>query len=313
MQRINYNHLWYFWVVARAGSISAAAKQQGVSQPGITNQIKRLQSSLGIDLFEKSGRGLALTPAGTTVYAYADEMFGLAVQMMEALGRGGPPALRLAVGVAEGVPAVLTNRLLAPAMKLPRPVRLEVRHGPLARLTSELGAREVDVVLCTERPRAGSAVRARPHALGESSVVLLAAGEMARMLAPGFPGSLDGVPFVLPPPAAPLRRILDEWLQAQNAAPAVVAEMDDWAEALLLAQSGTGVVAVPAAVEAELRQRYGLEVVGHAREAVQHFYALTAERRPRHPGVVAVLEAARLEPIRSGGEGERQRGPHPGS
>jgi LysR family transcriptional regulator, transcriptional activator of nhaA len=298
MQRINYNHLWYFWVVARAGSISAAAKQQGVSQPGITNQIKRLQSSLGIDLFEKSGRGLALTPAGATVYAYADEMFGLTAEMLEVLGRGGPRALRLAVGVAEGVPAALTNRLLAPAMKLPRPVRLQVRHGPLVRLTAELAARELDVVLCTERIPAGSTVRARPHALGESSVVLLASAEMAGTLGPGFPGSLDGVPFVMPPSSAPLRRTLDSWLQAQNASPAVVAEMDDWAEALLLAQSGAGVVAVPAAAEEELRQRYGLEVVGHARDAVQHFYALTAERRPRHPGVVAVLDSARVDPIR---------------
>jgi LysR family transcriptional activator of nhaA len=298
MQRINYNHLWYFWVVARAGSISAAAKQQGVSQPGITNQIKRLQGSLGIDLFEKSGRGLALTPAGATVYAYADEMFGLTAEMLEVLGRGGPRALRLAVGVAEGVPAVLTNRLLAPAMKLPRPVRLQVRHGPLARLTAELAARELDVVLCTERISAGSTVRARPHALGESSVVLLASADIAGTLSPGFPGSLDGVPFVMPPSSVPLRRTLDSWLQVQNASPAVVAEMDDWAEALLLAQSGAGVVAVPAVVEEELRQRYGLEVVGHARDAVQHFYALTAERRPRHPAVVAVLDSVRAEPIR---------------
>jgi LysR family transcriptional activator of nhaA len=298
MQRINFNNLWYFWVVVRAGSISAAAKQLGMSQPGVTNQVKRLQKSLGIDLFEKSGRGLALTPAGATVYAYADEMFGLAIEMLETVGRGGPPALRLAVGVAEGVPAVLTNRLLAPALKLPRPVRLQVRHGSLARLTAELGSRELNLVLCTERPPAGGAVRARAHGLGASGVVLLATGESARALAPGFPGSLEGVPFVLPPASVPLRRILDAWVQAQGVTPAVVAEVDDWAEALLLSQSGAGVVAVPAAAAEELRQLYRLEVVGHARDAVQHFYALTAELRPRHPAVVAVLDAARAEPIR---------------
>jgi LysR family transcriptional activator of nhaA len=298
MPAINYNHLWYFWMVAREGSISAATVKLGVTQPAVSSQIARLERSLGTKLFEKSGRGLALTPAGATMYAYADEIFALAREMLETLERGGRRALRLAVGVAEGVPAVLTHRLLLPATRLPRPVRLEVRHGPLARLTAELGARELDVVLCTERLPAGSAVRARPHALGESSVVLLAAAEMARTLAPGFPGSLDGVPFVLPPSSAPLRRILDSWMQAQGAAPAVVAEVDDWAEAMLLSRSGSGVVAVPAAAEEELRQMYGLEVVGNARDAVQHFYALTAERRPRHPGVVALLDSARADPIR---------------
>jgi LysR family transcriptional activator of nhaA len=298
MPAFNYNHLWYFWMVAREGSISAATAKLDVTQPAISSQIARLERSLGFKLFEKSGRGLALTPNGATMYAYADEIFALAREMQETLERGGRRALRLAVGVAEGLPAVLTHRLLLPATRLPRPVRLEVRHGPLPRLTAELAARELDVVLCTERLPAGSAVRARPHALGQSSVVLLAAAEMARTLAPGFPGSLDGVPFVLPPPSAPLRRILDSWMQARNAAPAVVAEMDDWGEAMLLSRSGAGVVPVPAAAEEDLRQLYGLEVVGHASDAVQHFYALTAERRPRHPGVVAVLDSARAEPIR---------------
>lgn len=298
MSRINYNHLWYFWMVAREGSISAAKGKLGVTQPAVSAQIKRLQRSLGTDLFEKSGRGVVLTPAGATLYAYADEIFALTIEMLETLEQGGRRAQRLVVGVAEGVPATITHRLLAPATRLPLSVRLVVRHAPLVRLTAELAAREVDLVLCTERLPAGSAVRARPHALGECGVVLLAAAEMARTLAPGFPGSLDGVPFVLPPSSASLRRIVDRWMQAQNAAPAVVAEMDDWAGALLLAQSGAGVVAVPSVAEAELRQRYGLEVVGHARDAVQHYYALTAERRPRHPAVVAVLESARADPIR---------------
>lgn len=298
MPAINYNHLWYFWMVAREGSISAATGKLGVTQPAVSSQIARLERSLGTKLFEKSGRGLALTPAGATMYAYADEIFALAREMLETMDRGGRRALRLAVGVAEGVPAALTHRLLAPAITMPRPVRLEVRHGTLARLTAELAARELDLVLCTQRLPAGSVVRARPHALGESSALLLAEPGLAGTLAAGFPGSLDGVPFILPPPGGTLRRILDGWLQAQGVAPSVVAEMDDWAESLLLAQSGAGVVAVPAAAGEELRGRYALEVVGHARDAVQQFYALTAERRPRHPAVVAVLDTARANPIR---------------
>jgi LysR family transcriptional regulator, transcriptional activator of nhaA len=298
MAAVNYNHLWYFWMVAREGSIAAATGRLGVTQPAISSQIARLERSLGVKLFEKSGRGLALTPAGATVYAYADEIFALGREMLETLERGGRRPLRMAVGVAEGVPPALTHRLLAPALGLPRPVRLEVRHASLPRLTAELAARELDLVLCAERLPAGAAVRARPHPLGECGMVLLAVPEMAVALAPGFPTSLDGMPFVMPPSGAPGRRVLDAWLQAVGVAPAVLAEMDDWAASLLLAQSGAGVIAVPAAGEAELRQRYGLEPVGDAPDAVQHFFALTAERRPRHPGLVAVLEAARADPIR---------------
>ena len=298
MPVLNYNHLWYFWMVAREGSISAATGRLGVTQPAVSSQIARLERSLGTKLFEKSGRGLALTPAGATVYAYADEIFALAREMLETLERGGRRPLRMAVGVAEGLPPALTHRLLTPALRLPRPVRLEVRHAPLARLTAELAARELDMVLCAERVPAGAAVRARPHPLGECGLVLLAEPAMAAGLVPGFPASLDGVPFIMAASGAPLRRALEAWLQSRATAPTVVAEMDDWGASLLLAQSGAGVIAVPSASEEELRGRYGLAEVGRAPEAVQQFFALTAERRPRHPGLVAVLEAARADPIK---------------
>lgn len=298
MVTLNYNHLWYFWMVAREGSIAAACLRLGVTQPAVSSQIQRLERSLGIKLFEKSGRGLALTPAGTTVYAYADEIFALAREMLETLEHGGRRPLGLTVGVAEGVPPTLTHQLLAPALRMPRPVRLEVRHGPLARLSAELGARELDVVLSAERLPSGSPVRARPHPLGHCGLTLLATPELGAELPERFPASLDGVPFVMPPANAALRRSLDTWLQAAGVAPTVVAELDDWTSRLLLAQASVGVIAAPSVVAAELAGRYGLAEVGEAREAVQHFFALTVERRPRHPAVVAVIEAARASPIR---------------
>jgi LysR family transcriptional regulator, transcriptional activator of nhaA len=297
MADLNYNHLWYFWTVAREGSIAAATGPLGVTQPAISSQLARLERALGTKLFEKSGRGLALTPDGTTVFAYADQIFTLGCEMLQTLGRGGERPLRLVVGVAEGMPPAITHRLLAPALALPQPVRLDLRHGPLTRLAGELAGRELDLVLCGERLAAGSAVRAQAHPLGSCCVVLLAAQALAARLAPGFPTSLDGAPFVLPPSAVPLRRVVDGWMRAACVSPAVLAEMDDWAASLLLAQSGAAVIALPCEMEAEQRERYGLAVVGVADGATQHFFALTTERRPSHPGVVAVLDAAREQPI----------------
>ena len=299
MSTLNYNHLFYFWMVAREGSIAAACLQLKVTQPAVSSQIQRLERSLGMDLFEKSGRGRALTPAGTTVYAYADEIFRLAREMRETLEHGGRLPLRLVVGVAEGVPPTLTHQLLAPALALPRPVRLAVQHGPLARLSAELSARELDVVLSAERLPTGSAVRAQAHPLGLSGITILAARPLAAELAGRrFPASLEGIPFVMPPQDAALRRSLDTWLQAAGVTATVVAELDDWTSRMLLAQSAAGVIAAPRVVAAELGARYGLEAVGEAPDAVQHFFALTVERRHSHPRVVANIEAARAAPIR---------------
>lgn len=305
MRTLNYNHLWYFWMVAREGSIAGACRKLSITQPAISAQIQRLERSLGeilgaeeVKLFEKSGRGLALTAAGTTVYGYADEMFALSREMLEALERGGRRPLDLSVGVADGVPPTLTHRLLSPAMELQRPVRLAVRHGPLARLSAELGARELDVVLSAERLPPGAAVRARPHPLGQCGITLLATREVAAQLTGRFPRSLEGVPFVMPPQDASLRRSLDDWLRAAGVAPTVAAELDDWTSRLLLAQAGRGVIAAPSVVAEELGARHALECLGEAPDAEQHFFALTVERRPRHPAVVAVIDAARADPIR---------------
>ncbi|HEX2077097.1 MAG TPA: LysR family transcriptional regulator [Longimicrobium sp.] len=298
MATVNYNHLFYFWMVAREGSIAAACLRLGVTQPAVSSQIARLERSLGVKLFEKSGRGLALTPSGTTVYAYADEIFALGKEMLETLERGGRRPLRLAVGVTDGVPPTLTHHLLAPTQRLTRPVRLVVQHGPLARLSAELGARELDVVLSAERVPAGSAVRARAHPLGICGLTFLAAAALAAELAERFPSSLDGAPFITPHPGTPLRRALDGWLQVSGATPTIIAEMDDWAAMMLLAQSGAGVVALPTVVAEEVRARHQLERLGEAGDATQHFFALTVERRPRHPAVVALLEANRADPIR---------------
>jgi LysR family transcriptional activator of nhaA len=297
MATLNYNHLFYFWMVAREGSIAAACLLLGVSQPAVSSTIMRLERALGVKLFEKSGRGLALTPAGTTVYAYADEIFALGKEMLETLERGGHRPLRLAVGVTDGMPPTLMHRLLAPAQRLARPVRLVVRHGPLARLSAELGARELDVVFSAERVPAGSAVRARAHPLGSCGLTFLAAAALAAELAERFPSSLDGAPFITTHAGTPLRRALDAWLQASGVAPTVAAEMDDWAAMLLLAQSGAGVVAVPTAAAEEVRSRHELERLGEAADATQHFFALTVERRPRHSAVVAILDANHDDPI----------------
>ena len=64
MERLNYNHLHYFWVVAREGGIAKAGEVLGLTQPTISAQLRALERALGEKLFQKSGRGLALTEMG---------------------------------------------------------------------------------------------------------------------------------------------------------------------------------------------------------------------------------------------------------
>ena len=128
MEWLNYHHLLYFWMVAKEGTVTAAAKQLRLSQPTVSEQIKALEDSLGEELFRRAGRRLELTDVGQVVYRYADEIFGLGREMMDTLkGRPTGRPAKLHVGVSDLVPKLILHRLLEPALRLEEPVQVICR------------------------------------------------------------------------------------------------------------------------------------------------------------------------------------------
>jgi len=109
----------------------------------------------------------------------------------------------------------------------------------------------------------------------------------------GFPGSLAGVPVLLPGSDSTFRRALDEWFRSHDIRPEISAELDDLALASVLGETGLGVLAAPDVIEKELRQRYGLQLVGRASDIRQRFFAISVERKIKNPAVVAICEIAR--------------------
>lgn len=293
MAWLNYHHLLYFWTVAREGSIAKARAVLHLTQPAISAQIRTLERSLGERLFEKRGRHLALTESGRLVYRYADEIFTIGRELQETLA-GRPPGrpARLSVGVVEALPKLVAYRLLEPALRGPEPVHLVLREDRLDRLLSDLALHTLDVVL-TETPMPPSArVKAFTHPLGECGVTVFAAPRLAAAHRRRFPASLDGAPFLLPTSNTTLRRSLDQWFDRQGVAPRVVAEIEDSAVLKVFGQGGAGLFAAPTAVEREVRRQYDVRVVGRIDDVRERFYAISAERRIRHPAVLALTSAA---------------------
>lgn len=296
MKSLNYHHLQYFWVVAREGSIVRAAEELRVSQPTISLQLKELERSLGRKLFDRAGRGLALTDAGTVVYQYAQEIFALGEDLMGAVERRTDErALRLSVGIVDVIPKTLVHRLLAPALRLAQPVRLICREDKGDRLLADLSARRFDVVL-SDGP-IGTAVQLRGynHLLGECGLTFFAAKALAARHKRGFPRSLDRAPVLLPTDNTAMRRGLNLWFETLRIHPVVVAEFDDGATMGSFGRAGVGVFAAPSLVEAEVCRENEVEVVGRTDRVRERYYAITTDARLQHPAVAAVLEAARTE------------------
>ena len=294
MDWLNYHHLLYFRTVAREGGVSHAAAKLHLTHPTVSAQVKELEAALGEKLFERRGRSLVLTEMGRVVYRYADEIFGLGNELLETVrGRPSGRPLRLVVGVADVVPKAVACRLLEPALHLAEPVRLVCREDKTERLASDLARHDLDVVLTDAplSPRAG--VKAFSHLLGECGVTFLAPSSAAAGLRRRFPKSLDGAPFLMPTEGTALRRSLDQWFESLGVRPVVTIECEDSALLKAFAQRGAGVFAAPSAIAGDVARQFGLRKVGSTDEIRERFYAVTVERRIRHPAVVAISEGAR--------------------
>jgi LysR family transcriptional activator of nhaA len=294
MEWLNYNHLYYFWVVAREGGVVRAAEELMVSQPTISAQLRELEAALGHRLFDRVGRGLVPTEAGRVAFNYANEMFSLGQELINALEH--QPAtrpLKLAVGVLDVIPKPVVRRLLAPALALAQPVRLICREDKADRLLADLAARRTDVVLSDSPIGTGVQVRGFNHLLAESGVSFFATPELAARHRRGFPKSLDGAPMLLPTDHTQVRRSLNLWFDSKRIHPIVAGEFDDTALMSWFGRTGEGIFPAPSFIVADVRRELGVQLVGSTVAVKESFYAISLEAKLTHPGVVAILEAAR--------------------
>ena len=294
MEWLNYHHLLYFWVVAKEGTIVAACAKLHVAQPTVSAQLRVLEESLGQKLFTRIGRNLALTETGRVVYRYADEIFSLGRDLMDTL-KGRPPdrPLRLNVGVADVLPKLVAYRLLEPAFHLPEPVRLVCHEGDPAELLTRLAVYELDLVLSDSAIGPEVKVRAFSHLLGECSVSVFGTKDLAAAYRRRFPASLDGAPFIVPTDNTALRRAMERWFESEDIRPSVVGEFEDNALLKVFGQAGAGLFAAPTIIEREIQRQYGVRVVGRVESVRERFYAISVEKKVKHPAVLAIADEAR--------------------
>ena len=296
MEWLNYHHLLYFWTVVQEGGIAAASRKLQIGRPAISMQVKSLEAFVGAPLFTRRGRHLALTETGKLVHAYAGEIFRTGRELVEAV-RGRPVGrpLVLRVGIADVMAKLVAFRLLLPALDADRQTALECREEHPERLFAELAVHELDLVLSDIPLSPGLDVRAYNHVVGESTITLFAAPALAARLRRRFPRSLDGEPFLMPSRATSIRRSLDHWLEEQEVRPRVVGEFEDSALIKVFGQAGHGVFPAPTVVQDEVRRQYGVRPIGVLEGVRERYYAISPERRIKHPAVALIVERARRD------------------
>ena len=295
---MNFKHLHYFWMAARAGGIVKAGEQLHTSPQTLSGQIKLLEQRLGRKLFRKSGRQLELTDDGRLALRYADDIFNLGAELeaelREQRGAGQRNlVLEFRVGLEDAVAKSVAYRLLEPAMKLSEPVRLICTEGRFGDLMAQLALHQVDLVIADEPLTRRLSVQGYNHALGSSPMSFFCAPSLRASLQGVFPDCLNGAPMLIPGASATTRPQFEAWLTRRHLHPRVVGEFDDGALMKSFGREGRGVFMAPSVVDAETTTQYGVQLLGRSDEMVEDFYAISVERRIKHPCVVAITQSAR--------------------
>ncbi|MFZ5571833.1 MAG: transcriptional activator NhaR [Thermodesulfobacteriota bacterium] len=295
MEWLNYHHLFYFWHVAREGGLTRACEKLRLAPSTVSGQIRRLEEMTGRRLFVKTGRHLVLSEQGRIVFRYAEEIFSLGRELMDTLNDRpiGKP-LRITIGVADVVPKLVAWRLIQAALALPEPVQLICRENKPDRLLTELSQHHVDVILTDAPADPQVKVKVFNHQLGKCGIVFLAEKALCEKHGKGFPHSLDGAPLLLPTENTSLRRSLDQYFDSLEIRPRIMGEFEDSALMNAFGQGGLGIFPAPGIIAAEVRRQHNVSMVGTAAAVHEYFYAITVERRIKHPAAIAICDSARL-------------------
>lgn len=290
---LNFRHLYYFWVVAKEGSITRAAERLDVAIQTISAQLNLLEQSIGKSLLAPQGRRLVLTEAGRVALGYADQIFLLGEQMQETLMSSDiERAMRLTVGISDSVPKLISSRLLEAALSLPERVKLVCYEDNFESLLGDLSLHKIDVVL-TDRPvPSGTTLRVFSHLLGESDMMLFAVPELAKKYRAKFPFNLHAAPLLLPTRNNPVRGRIDHWFETHDMRPNVVGEFDDNALLNTFGRSGLGLFPASSALVADVEEQFGAVPVGELTQVREQFYAISNERKIKHPAIEAILSAS---------------------
>jgi LysR family transcriptional activator of nhaA len=295
MANLNFKHLRYFWMVAKSGSIVKAGEQLFLSPQSISGQLGELESSLGVKLFKRAGRGLELTEIGHQVYSYADEIFALGNRLMDVVqSEEGHRVNPFRVGIVSSVPRTVAYRVMESALQIEDSIRLICRDGKLSELLADMAVHRLDMVIA-DRPKPSHInIRAYNHLLGESPVSIMGSRQLIEKFASKpFPEILNQAPFLIPSEDYAIHASLMQWFQSSRISPKLVGVFDDSALLKLFGQGGAGFFVAPSAMTNYVKDRYQVEVLGTIDSIKEQLFAITAERQLKHPAVIAVAEAGK--------------------
>ena len=288
----NYRHLYYFWVVAKAGGLSRGAARLNMAVQTVSAQVRQLEHALGYVLLKPMGRGVELTDAGRATMRQAEQIFQLGEQLPSVIHDAvRTPTMRLSVGISDGLPKMVVRRLLQPIIH-EATLRLLCLEDRFEELLAGLSLHRLDIVLADRPAPTNPNVKLYTHFLGSSAFAWYASEAHFELASRDFPHCLATLPILLPTAHNVVRARIDQWFERITIKPRVVGEFEDSALLKTFGASGMGIFPAAEWVQEDLAAAYQVRRVGTCEGVQEDFYAIGAEKKVLHPLVQRILATA---------------------
>jgi LysR family transcriptional activator of nhaA len=295
MKQLNYNHLYYFYLTAKEGSIAAASKLLHITPQTISGQLATLEDYLGLRLFERHGKRLVLNDNGKLMYSYAEDIFNLGHELLQRLEPNQfNQQLTFSIGITDVIPKVFAYDLIKPIFDSALAIKVVCREGELEQLLADLALNKLDAILSDRPIPPGKSIKAYNNKITDSGLSFYIANSKVEMLEGEFPHCLNNQDLLLPGEQSSIKLSILSWLDDKGLHPNIIAEFDDSALTKLFGQSGYGIFCTPTIVEKHVLETYQVTVIGRTDEVTEQLYMISSERKTKHPAIAMINESFKV-------------------
>ncbi|MDF0533746.1 transcriptional activator NhaR [Shewanella yunxiaonensis] len=285
MSHLNYNHLYYFWMVQKKGSVTKAAETLCLTPQTVTGQIRAFEERLNGSLFKRNGRRLEPTELGELVFRYADRMFALSYEMLDVLNYTKENSLLFEVGIADALSKTLASRVLMSVIPRDASMQLACYEATHEHLMARLREHKLDMILSDCAGESLKYPEILSKKLGECGVAFFSAMPLTQP----FPACLEEAPILLPSKRSSIGQQLYRWFDEKNLNVTILGEFDDAAMMKAFGYFGRGIFVAPSIYQQDILN-HNVRLLGATLDIKEEYHVMFAERMIQHPAVKCLLE-----------------------
>lgn len=288
----NYHHLYYFYVIAKEGSISKATHKLSLQQPTLSAQLKQFEKYLKMQLFVREGKKLILTNEGHYVFSYAKEIFDIGQEFLDHAkdlshkGRGS-----IQIGIVKTVPKTIVEVLIHFILKESPDTYISLIKEEAGQLTKSLQDNVLDLILTDVPFEFGLKKELKQQLVGKIPVVFCVHPQLSPQFKK-FPKDLHEAPLIMPSAPKQLYCAVRDFLAENGVTPKIVGEFDDLEIVRRLALRGHGVAPINLLTVKEAPAKEKLLILNSSKECsiFEHIYIITKKKKRTNPMLLKIIK-----------------------